>query len=78
MAEFVLEADSRQRLQTPQLFNFSKWIGKCFSAPPEFKGSVIYADRDHHDLSQLCPPKHAKTVGYIIRYMQLDVVFSKM
>lgn len=78
MAEFVLEADSRQRLQTPQLFNFSKWIRKCFSAPPEFKGSVIYADRDHHDLSQLRPPKHAKTVGYIICYMQLDVVFSKM
>lgn len=52
MAEFVLEADSRQRLQTAQL-NFSKRIGKRFSAPSEFKGSVIHADRDHHDINQL-------------------------
>lgn len=52
MAEFVLEADSWQRLQTAQL-HFSKWIRKCFSAPSEFKGSVIHADRDHHDINQL-------------------------
>lgn len=57
MAEFVLEADSRQRLRTPQLFDFSKWIRKHFSSPPEFKGSVIYADRDHHDINQLGSPK---------------------
>lgn len=77
MAEFVLEADSRQRLRTPQLFDFSKWIRKHFSSPPEFKGSVIYADRDHHDINQLGPPNHEKLwdISFI---MQLDVIFYKM
>lgn len=49
VAQFVLEADSRQRLQTPQL-HFPKWIRKCFPAPQEFQSSLIYADRDHHDI----------------------------
>lgn len=77
VAEFVLEADSRQRLQTPQLVHFSKWIRKCFPAPPEFKSSLIYADRDHHDINELGPPKHEKLwdISFI---MQLDVIFYKM
>lgn len=76
MAEFVLETDSRQRLQIPQLVDFSKWIRKRFSAPPEFKGSVIYADRDHHDINQLVLPGHEKLwdISFI---MQLDVIFYK-
>lgn len=73
MAEFVLEADSRQRLQTPQLLDFSKWIRKRFSAPPEFKGSLIYADRDHHDINKLGPPKR-ETLWDIVVIMQLDVI----
>lgn len=77
MAEFVLEADSRQRLQIPQLFDFSKWIRKRFSAPPEFQGSVVYADRDHHDIKQIGSSKHEKlwSVPFI---MQFDVTFCKM
>lgn len=76
VAEFVLEADSRQRLQTPQL-HFSEWIRKRFPAPPEFKSSLIYADRDHHDINELDPPKHEK-LGDILFIMQLDVIFYKM
>lgn len=77
MAKLVLEADSRQRLQIPQLVDFSKWIRKRFSAPPEFKGSVIYADRDHHDINQLVPPGREKLwdMSFI---MQCDVIFYKM
>lgn len=72
----MLEADSRQRLQTPQL-HFQKWIRKCFPAPSEFKSSLFYADRDHHDINELGPPKHEKlwNISFI---MQLDVIFYKM
>lgn len=77
VAEFVLEADSRQRLQTPQLVHFPKWIRKCFPAPQEFKSSLIYADRDHHDINELGPPNNEKLwdISFI---KKLDVIFYNM
>lgn len=74
--ELVLEADSRQRLQTA-LIHLQKWVRKCFPAPQEFKSSLIYADRDHHDMNELGPPKHEKLwdISFI---MQLDVIFYNM
>lgn len=67
VAEFVLEADGRQRLQTPQLLHFSQWLRKRFSAPPQLQGSVVHADRDHCDIKQLGPSQEARPGGCSVR-----------